>query len=53
VIAICPECRQGKHDNCDGTAYDIEADALVRCLCVDSPHLAAGQPASVDNPETP
>lgn len=30
---ICPECFAGKHQNCDGTAWDTEKDAPTRCLC--------------------
>lgn len=30
---ICPECRQGKHMNCDGHAWDDEADRLTDCGC--------------------
>jgi hypothetical protein len=33
---ICPECRNGKHINCDGMAYDDEADDLVLCACPDT-----------------
>lgn len=31
--AICPECKAGKHDNCDGTAWDDEKDELTECFC--------------------
>lgn len=31
--AICPECKAGKHDNCDGTAWDEEKDELTECFC--------------------
>lgn len=30
---ICPECRDGKHQNCDGTALDLETDLIVPCGC--------------------
>lgn len=30
---ICPECRSGKHPNCDGTAFDDVADDIVECRC--------------------
>lgn len=33
VAAICPECRNGKHQNCDGQAWDEEADELTVCEC--------------------
>lgn len=29
----CPECVQGKHGNCDGTAWDDKADAPTACPC--------------------
>lgn len=28
-----PECRDGKHRNCDGHGWDIDADTAVRCPC--------------------
>lgn len=31
----CPECVQGKHGNCDGTAWDDERDCLTICSCMD------------------
>lgn len=31
--AVCPECNQGKHVNCDGTAYDKLNDTTHRCPC--------------------
>lgn len=34
---ICPECAQGKHKNCDGTAYDMESDEVVICQCEEEP----------------
>ena len=30
---LCPECEQGKHGNCDGTAWDDEADQECACEC--------------------
>lgn len=30
---ICPECRAGKHDNCDGYAWDDDLDAMSTCRC--------------------
>jgi len=35
----CPECRQGKHDNCDGEAWDDELDAPVACECSRNEHF--------------
>lgn len=30
---FCPECKAGKHDNCDGTAWDDQADEETACPC--------------------
>ena len=30
---ICPECRSGKHRNCDGTVFEGAADDIVECRC--------------------
>jgi hypothetical protein len=30
---VCPECRAGKHRNCDGIALDERTDELVDCTC--------------------
>lgn len=30
---VCPECVAGKHDNCDGTAWDTEKDEETVCGC--------------------
>lgn len=30
---ICPECRNGKHVNCVGTAWDDDLDVAVDCEC--------------------
>lgn len=30
---LCPECQQGKHFNCDGTAWDERTDARTECEC--------------------
>lgn len=36
---VCPECQQGKHQNCDGIAYLEDDDTLIRCDCDDNaPH---------------
>lgn len=37
---ICPECRQGKHRNCDGLAWDFDIDKMVDCRC---PHCTEGR----------
>ena len=31
--ATCPECVNGKHGNCDGSAWDDAADAATACTC--------------------
>lgn len=36
--AICPECRAGKCINCDGEAWDDEADAPTVCACAEAGH---------------
>ena len=28
-----PDCAQGKHRACAGTAWDFDADELVACTC--------------------
>jgi hypothetical protein len=43
---VCPECIQGKHTNCDGTTWDVDADAPTDCLCAVHDHDAAKVPAS-------
>ena len=30
---ICPECVNGKHANCDGSAWNDEEDRLTSCQC--------------------
>lgn len=29
----CPECRTGKHDNCDGSSWLYDADRIAACPC--------------------
>lgn len=41
-LHFCPECSQGKHGNCDGTAWDNEADAPTACTCPDPSHVQVG-----------
>lgn len=33
VLAVCPECQQGKHGNCDTTAWDHITDTPTACSC--------------------
>jgi 8-oxo-dGTP diphosphatase len=37
-LYVCPECVQGKHWNCDGTAWDLENDMPGPCGCTDWSH---------------
>jgi len=34
----CPECRQGKHPNCDGVTWDTALDQAMPCPCDDRGH---------------
>lgn len=34
----CPECRDGKHDNCAGQAWDFDRDQPVPCSCEEAGH---------------
>lgn len=44
---ICPECQQGKHQNCDGLAWDFIDDKLTNCDCDETAH-----PLRIDEGET-
>lgn len=33
LAPVCPECRSGKHRNCDGLALDEATDEIVPCTC--------------------
>jgi hypothetical protein len=37
-VAECPECVQGKHGNCDGSAWCRAHDALELCPCAQNDH---------------
>ena len=39
VIAVCPECRDGKHINCDGRAWHPVTDQIVPCTCEARGHV--------------
>jgi len=41
-IQPCPECRAGKHRNCDGTSWDTDLDLPARCPCDDQDHILLG-----------
>lgn len=30
---VCPECAAGKHENCDGSAWDTHQDEPTTCSC--------------------
>lgn len=32
-IILCPECKAGKHGNCNGEAWDEEVDEPTSCGC--------------------
>ena len=34
----CPECRSGKHQNCDGQAWDAVKDEPTSCACAEEGH---------------
>lgn len=34
---VCPECKNGKHQNCDGVALN-ENDTLDQCACEETGH---------------
>lgn len=36
---ICPECRNGKHQNCTNEALDESTDEIVPCNCIHSAHM--------------
>jgi hypothetical protein len=38
--SICPECKQGKHQNCTGDAFDEDLDDIVACYCAETDHQA-------------
>lgn len=33
AAALNPDCRDGKHRACSGTAWDFDADETVACAC--------------------
>lgn len=41
----CPECKAGKHRNCDGSAWSDALDDLVECAC---PCIAGREVVDVD-----
>lgn len=34
----CPECKNGKHINCDGEAWSVDIDGPVPCACGERGH---------------
>lgn len=39
-LILCPECKAGKHQNCDGIADIDELDNEVLCECEDDLHFS-------------
>lgn len=39
ALRSCPECEQGKHDNCSGLAWDNAFDQPISCPCHVKGHL--------------
>ena len=37
-VRDCPDCEQGKHHNCDGRAWDNDADDFAPCPCAHTGH---------------
>lgn len=35
---VCPECRVGKHGNCDGGSWDRDTDQPTTCPCWKAGH---------------
>lgn len=35
---VCPECKAGKHWNCDGGAWDFDDDEPTVCFCAANEH---------------
>ena len=33
VMAVGPDCREGKHRACDGRGFDPVGDRIIRCSC--------------------
>ena len=42
-VLFCRECSEGKHVNCDGTAWSNELDAPTRCTCPDGSHATSAE----------
>jgi hypothetical protein len=38
AVRSCPDCEQGKHHNCDGRAWDNDADDFAPCPCAHTGH---------------
>jgi len=37
-IPVCPDCIQGKHQNCSGTSWNNTKDEETKCPCLDVSH---------------
>lgn len=44
----CPECYQGKHDNCDGTTWDEPTDGEAVCPCHNRGHVTMAGEGFID-----
>lgn len=40
AVQPCPECRAGKHLNCNGQSWDFVGDELAPCPCATARHGA-------------
>lgn len=44
LAPVCPECRAGKHRNCDGTALNETTDDITDCICPPAFHPTRSTP---------
>lgn len=38
-LPVCRECAEGKHDNCDKTAWNFDKDESDSCYCTNKRHI--------------
>jgi hypothetical protein len=43
VVQACKECRDGKHDNCNGDTWDEQTDDFAPCPCAAMGHAGTGR----------
>lgn len=48
----CPDCKAGKHPNCDGGSWDVIADGPAPCPCQQNNHGHGGALVGVAYPES-